>query len=358
MAATNKSVRERDTEQFVDWLIGWVSGLDEDGFSPAGRGIVWLKFSIIAVGLAGFIIPACAIAFGLFISHVFFVETFPVWLHWGVVIGVSVSILGYLLWRGYLRIAMFFTMVAATSYLGFYLLIIDPIIAAQWIMVAGILIFGVPGLLALGFAGSFIAVLLQRLFWQKTPIENIKILINEYFSALIWLYVFAELAIVLGVIAPVMAIVVSILGLVGVVLIGLFWNKDLGIGRFLAYLFQVGLLTWALGVAVPSSLSLFLFGYDLRHEWGFYGLKPLTMHQRELDTLEDELAVAKGKTVIEIFDNAKEDIKGGNPEAAEKKINDLKNTYGENPMVSRMGRKIKSLTERTAGWLRNLGKQE
>lgn len=345
-----KTVREASMEAFVDRLVYWLSGKD-DGFRPFERVMVRIKALLIILAFLGVIVPIVGTLLGIFLVHVC-IDGIPTAVHLAglTVFGLSIAafyfrhpILGFV----FLGISV----VECLAGIADYFQVFDAPVWGQWIMAGGILFFGLPALLVLGFGASAMATILHRFIWKKTPVYRLRYLIEQYFSVVIWLYVIGEVGVFVGITSPLEFLLVLVMGGVGWILMSSVWDKGIGVGRLGAFVMQIVLVVWAGCMALSPATSMHLFGRDLRHELGFYHVKPFALQQREFDRLQRELFVAEGESIKTKLGHAETAITHNDPETAKKIMEGIKEPYKENPLVPRFFGWVKRQVTSFANWI-------
>jgi hypothetical protein len=214
-------------------------------------------------------------------------------------------------------------------------------------MVIGVLAFGFPALLVAGFGISLVATLINRLFWKNVSADDVAIIIQDYFRVLVWVLVFEELFIILGIHAPWQALLFGSLGLVIYTLMSFAFGWSLSFSKWIAMGIQVVLMIWAVGVSVPSGISLRLFNYDVSSEWSFRSARPIDINQKAFVDVESKLAEKKAKEVNTKLEKIRKLIDDGKTKDAETELRGLKEEYGENPVIPRTAEAVKNKAKET-----------
>ncbi|OGZ95908.1 MAG: hypothetical protein A2847_02025 [Candidatus Sungbacteria bacterium RIFCSPHIGHO2_01_FULL_50_25] len=150
--------------------------------------------------------------------------------------------------------------------------------------------FSLPILIVLlGGTGAAIDILFNAAIGKDK--KSSKEIFRGFLGIPLWLLVIAEIVLVIGVYAPMTALVIGPLGAMGILLLSFIRKWKFTFGWELASAIQVIFITFALLASVPSSFWRATVGYNLRPTFSLSW--SVDVSERELDTIYAEAKSAR-----------------------------------------------------------------
>ncbi len=150
---------------------------------------------------------------------------------------------------------------------------------------------GLPALIVLFGGIGFAADLLVNGLAARPKKEDAKEIFRGFLGIPLWLLVVAEVMLVVGVYAPMAALVVGPLGAMGILLLSLIRKWKFTFGWEFASAVQIVFITYAILASVPSSFWRATVGENLRPHISLAWAVPVD--ERELDEAYQDVAAKK-----------------------------------------------------------------
>lgn len=239
-------------------IVAGVSRLTRFAFGPHGRQVAIRAWEYVQALMAVITLVTANLVF------------------WNVVAGV----LGY---NGYVRAARI------------------TLLVAVWVCLP-LLIVLVGGT---GFAAD---LLINGLRKKPKSKDEAKEIFRGFLGLPLWLLVLTEVMLVVGVYAPMAALVVGPLGAMGILLLSFIRKWKFTFGWEFASAIQVLFITFALLASVPSSFWRGTVGYNLRPVFSLAW--SVDVSERELDAVYEEAKVARSRLAAEELRTIRVAIRG------------------------------------------------